>query len=370
MLLEVTQSESSENMDPCGTGCIAGIVVTILVAVVGIFVGTGSHKYIGRRRGLQMSMFIDNSAGSTPDSQAAIGADAVNHSPVDLYFEVGDGTTPEPLLPDVGAHHVEGLSPEALDKFICPELRIGKPEDAKMGLDARLRINSKQRGEFLVKGLVAIEEAIGMNGTAEDQRNLKQILEGTLRQAHPTQKTKTIENIMKEDVVADSKLEKSHVVALRLYTTSTFKSINDALRDTHATGPNPFAAIVIFAAEGIMQLRDPRYVGGETSFWRGMTDVKASKEFIEQGGSELGFMSTSRDQTVAVDFANGGCPMVIEVVVNEYLERGADISFLSQFPLEKEILYPPLTYLKHISSSESSINGKKAHVFRVKPIIA
>lgn len=49
------------------------------------------------------------------------------------------------------------------------------------------------------------------------------------------------------------------------------------------------------------------------------------------------------------------------------LECGADISFLSVYPEEKEVLYPPLTYLEPVSVKKQRIKGKWFIVAEVKP---
>ena len=50
-------------------------------------------------------------------------------------------------------------------------------------------------------------------------------------------------------------LEPSHVLALRLYSTAVYKSINGPLRDTKRTGPHPLAITVSFVDEGVRRLR-------------------------------------------------------------------------------------------------------------------
>jgi hypothetical protein len=57
-------------------------------------------------------------------------------------------------------------------------------------------------------------------------------------------------------------------------------------------------------------------------------------------------MSTSALQEIAFDFAKSRCPLVFKLVVTGAMTDGADISFLSVYPLEREVLYPPLTFLR------------------------
>jgi len=52
-----------------------------------------------------------------------------------------------------------------------------------------------------------------------------------------------------------AQLKAAHVVALRLYTTAAFRSINGPLRDHGRTEPHPFAATVFFLTDGIRRLR-------------------------------------------------------------------------------------------------------------------
>ena len=48
--------------------------------------------------------------------------------------------------------------------------------------------------------------------------------------------------------------------------------------------------------------------------------------------------------------------------------RGADLEYLSAFPAEKELLYPPLTFLQPTGwSMEHSVGGVKFTVIEVEP---
>ena len=50
------------------------------------------------------------------------------------------------------------------------------------------------------------------------------------------------------------------------------------------------------------------------------------------------------------------------------LPRGADLQYLSAFPAEKELLYPPLTFLQPTGwSMEHSVGGVKFTVIEVEP---
>ena len=44
--------------------------------------------------------------------------------------------------------------------------------------------------------------------------------------------------------------------------------------------------------------------------------------------------------------------LLFKIRCSSFMNRGADVSFLSAFPNEKEYLYPPLTYLKPTGRKE------------------
>lgn len=48
--------------------------------------------------------------------------------------------------------------------------------------------------------------------------------------------------------------------------------------------------------------------------------------------------------------------------------HGADISFLSVYPDEKEVLYPPLTYFRPIRLYKETIGGTEYQVAEVEPV--
>lgn len=51
------------------------------------------------------------------------------------------------------------------------------------------------------------------------------------------------------------------------------------------------------------------------------------------------------------------------------MQCGADVSFLSVYPDEQEVLYPPLTYLQFVSESEEVFGGKVMRVVTCVPHI-
>ena len=79
--------------------------------------------------------------------------------------------------------------------------------------------------------------------------------------------------------------------------------------------------------------------------WRGLKNVEAASGFLESGGTELAPMSTTTSLEVAVRYSASACSVLLKLETANFRERGADLTFLSAFPNEKEVLYPPLTHL-------------------------
>ena len=87
--------------------------------------------------------------------------------------------------------------------------------------------------------------------------------------------------------------------------------------------------------------------------YRGISGALLPANFWEKdaygvkGGVEYAFMSMTRDRAVALEYASSqgdGVGLVFEVEQG-LIDRGADVSWLSQYPHEKEILFAPLTGL-------------------------
>ena len=56
-------------------------------------------------------------------------------------------------------------------------------------------------------------------------------------------------------------------------------------------------------------------------------------------------MSTTTDLMVALKYSKSGSPFILKIRSRGFEDRGSGISGLSAFPGEKEVLFPPLTYL-------------------------
>ena len=156
-------------------------------------------------------------------------------------------------------------------------------------------------------------------------------------------------HFLTHSVAQQACLNEAEVVALRLYTMTAFIFTNRPLRDDDrydAGQPCPLAVTTYFALHGTKKLRALSVENGEATLWRGMRNVEVGDEFMLRGGTELGFMSTARDVGVAVRYSLGPNRLLLKIVASNFMTMGADVKWLSAFPDEEEVLYPPLTYLR------------------------
>lgn len=91
--------------------------------------------------------------------------------------------------------------------------------------------------------------------------------------------------------------------------------------------------------------------------YRGISGVKLPEQLLHakegggRGGVDFGFLSTTLNRDVAVNYVGEGeMPVLFEFEVGD-IDRGASISFLSQYPGEDEILIPPLSYMEVVGES-------------------
>ena len=256
------------------------------------------------------------------------------------------------------------------DKFLgTTELISGALENLTEGLQSFLRVSDLNMTKIRQNPEQAIIDEVNALGNVEVIELLKYIREEPIsHKKYPNgirdqgrQPGTCLQDFMMHENVSKGSLKRCHVIALRLYTTAAYKFINNPLRNLERKNANrqhPLAACVIYIEEGIKKLRNViskkhsanKAAGkdqGTTVLWRGLKSVHANKAFIMKGGAELAPMSTTSDFKVAVQY--GTCAegsLLLKIVVESALNHGADLQWLSAFPGEAEVLYPPLTYLE------------------------
>ena len=85
--------------------------------------------------------------------------------------------------------------------------------------------------------------------------------------------------------------------------------------------------------------------------YRGMSNVELQSEFLRIGGTELAPMSTTSDLKIAIEYggglsSTGSHSVLLRVRTTGFMNFGAQLKWLSAFPFEEELLYPPITFLK------------------------
>ena len=158
-----------------------------------------------------------------------------------------------------------------------------------------------------------------------------------------------------------SGLERKHCLALMLYSSQAYNTINGPLRQLHrmeiAQHPLPVTTATIDAAVRI--LRGVQGASGDVrTLWRGVQSRGlSSTRFFENGGTELGMMSTTSKLRESLEFAleesvpgGGVChALLLKLRIDSPLQRGAHIAWLSDYPEEEEYVYAPRTYLRVVS---------------------
>ena len=166
-------------------------------------------------------------------------------------------------------------------------------------------------------GLAAICDEFAANGTEEDQKLLhyvRKMRAGTCGALFPAgfengdldagRAGESLNDFLESYEARKASLAIEHVVALRLYTTAAYKTINQPLR---AGRRHPLPVTVHFLADAIKRLRGVT-IGTQDAnvaktYWRGMRDLTIDGSFLSEGGTELAPMSCTSDLRVAMQYA-------------------------------------------------------------------
>jgi hypothetical protein len=186
----------------------------------------------------------------------------------------------------------------------------------------------------------------------------KQYPNGVLDQGRPPVR---LNHFTSHANAVQAKLLEEEVAALRIYTTLVYKYMNQPLRDTVRYGKGhacPLPVTTYHAEKGIKKLRgllssmSEQQQGQEVVLWRGLRSTHVTADFTKHGGTELAFMSTTKNLDVAVRYSLSAHSLLFKIVVPNFIALGAELQWLSAFPGEEEILYPPLTYLAPTNKTE------------------
>lgn len=246
------------------------------------------------------------------------------------------------------------------------DIVIGVPVQAARGLRDFLCCETVEYFNRLAQGIDGIYQECVAIGDPELLENYDYVLnQRSSEKPYPNgirdrgRSGAVLDDFLRHPFSKQAKLTRAEVFALRLYTTSSYKHFNEPLRDLtrQKTGvPHPMGTAVSLLMDGLKKLRDvrqqdPSKAGrGVEILWRGLMNVQEkdswTDSFLEKGGTELGAMSTTVNITIAASASISDECLLFKIKVDGFFSCGADLSFLSAFPDEKEVLFPPLTFLK------------------------
>ena len=273
---------------------------------------------------------------------------------------------------------------------------MGKPEEAAHGLLDALGLSYRVFALKLAKGEQAIIDEFEANGSDEDKANLRYVLYGkagdpTCIPAHVREQISNghyhggqlkegdfdrghdgmgLDDFVNHPSSVMAKLDRADVLALRLYTTTSFRLFNDPLRRKEQ--PHPIASALNFLDQALRKLKavasmmEEDFAQQKLMLWRGMANMQTLPEFKKRGGTERAPMSTTRSKAVAFSYAQSKAPLVFQLET-EGLSRPVSIKFLSVYPGEDEYLFSPLTYLLYC---DEFIDNDGTKVIRVRPQVA
>ena len=256
------------------------------------------------------------------------------------------------------------------------KLKTGHPAAAAKGLEDILCVVHDEFHALISQGVMGIQTEVdrfASESLDDNAKEVKKILhyirfEETCGRHYP--KLDKGRGIMKlSDFCANLKakecgLSEAEVVAVRLYTTLAYSFMNDPLRDDDRyiqSKQCPLSVTTHFATNGIKKLRALYANSRETiTLWRGMRNLEIADGFMEKGGTELAFMSTTRDLAVAVRYCLSPKSLLLKLICPGFMTTGADVHWLSAFPEEAEILFPPLTFLDPLGALRQSPSIEEA----------
>jgi hypothetical protein len=165
-----------------------------------------------------------------------------------------------------------------------------------------------------------------------------------------------IDILMQHENAIKAGLTKAEVVAARLYTGPMFMFYNKVLRDP-ASNQGNFLYTIHVLASCIIKLSAIHEIH---ELYRGVKGGALPRNFFIAdrygacGGTEFGFMSATTNKAVATKYAatdsSSDKGSVVFKIQEGSIDRGADLSWLSQYPNEDEVVFAPLTNLQVVGT--------------------
>jgi hypothetical protein len=242
---------------------------------------------------------------------------------------------------------------------------LGEPKIAALGLEEYMK--QPCSAHTCDDAIAAIEQEFRNHGTEEDLTWYDYIKHQTTSEQPCEQGTRdqgrghiALADFAAMDEAKIACLNLAHVLALRLYTSPAFKSLNiplrtykrdadgNVLRPPEMNALHKFPVTVYYIRNAISKLRAVESARGTHGqprvMWRGNKDLNVSADFLSQGGVETAIISTSLTLATAVRYSFSLKPTIFKIITRSFMERGAFLEWLSVFPGEQECCFPPLTF--------------------------
>eukprot|EP00965_Chrysotila_dentata_P262032 6214451-Pleurochrysis_carterae.AAC.1 len=154
-------------------------------------------------------------------------------------------------------------------------------------------------------------------------------------------------------------LIEAEVAGARLYTGPMYVLYNGVLRNPPADGCVLYVTTLHAINSCVIKVSK---LTKATKVYRGMVGASLPSNFLNpneqgvRGGVERAFMSTTTDRNVALAYASsapGKAALVFEIQQG-MIDRGADLSLISMYPFEHEILFAPFTGVELLENKISN----------------
>ena len=172
-----------------------------------------------------------------------------------------------------------------------------------------------------------------------------------------------VEDLLQKSLAVRAKLTRAEMIAVVLYTGPMFVVYNGILRQfpkelysVFLESDNRFSTTIFILVSAVQKLSRCVYIPPGMLLYRGLggtLELPDSFTNADENGckgyTEFGFMSTTADRRVAVQYSGvkdkKPLAIIMEIRPNA-IDRGADISEFSQYPGEKEFLFVPMSYVQ------------------------
>jgi ankyrin repeat protein len=176
------------------------------------------------------------------------------------------------------------------------------------------------------------------------------------KEGRAVRKIRSIEELMKLDIVIKAGLERAEVISVSLYTGPMYMKYNPCLREGKSAGRNMFATTIFVLVSAVQKIAKVTNISEDLVLYCGLGSVsdlpecfRCRDEFGSIGWTEFGFRSTTAEKSVALDYSGikkgNPHPRVMAIRPNS-IDRAACIQDLSQYEGEKEYLFVPCSFLQ------------------------